>query len=191
MRACWFFSFFSCVGVRTVSEFGRGTQADREADWGEINEEKDRSQSTVPESQALGGTAHLWGRPLWVTDASEFITSQHTTALAPLHCCSWSFQPFILRDSGVHALMSNWFTVLGDEKEKEKTHTLTCQTVVAHRICDCNLNGSSQMSCHLACVGEYLMRLHHHTPNYLPTYICIHPLKWAVALVWDGKPSCH
>lgn len=47
---CWF-----CVGVRTVSEFGWRTEADREADWGEINEENDRSRRTVPESQALGG----------------------------------------------------------------------------------------------------------------------------------------
>lgn len=43
------------VGVRTVSEFGWRTEADREADWEEINVEEDRSRRTMPESQASGG----------------------------------------------------------------------------------------------------------------------------------------
>lgn len=139
-------------------KFGWRTEADREADWGEINGEKDRSQRAMPKSQALGG--RRISEAIHCESQMPVNLSHHITAYNSPH----SISSLLLIIPAIHRVRQQH--VHGDVQliHCSEKYTLTCLTVVTYQIRDCNLNGSSLMSCHLACVGEYLIRLHHYKP---------------------------
>ena len=158
-----------CVGVRSASEFGRRTEADREADWGEINGEKGgiaARRARISSSGRNGASP----RPSIVNhgkNASKFITSQRANtphSISLLLLIVPTIHP--ARRQHVHADVQ---LIYCSEK-----YTLACLTVVTHRIRDCNLNGASLMSCHLARVGgisDKATSLQPPSPPHLSMYL--------------------
>lgn len=133
--------------MRSASEFGRRTEADREADWGEINGEKGgiaERRARISSSGRNGASL----RPSIVNhgNASKFITSLRTNT-------PHSISLLLLIVPTIHP--ARWQHVRADVQLVycSEKYTLACLTVVTYRIRGCNLNGASLMSCHLARVG--------------------------------------